>query len=74
MVVLRRALGAYLSARDLSQLFVKSIETEDIRDETWRPVPGLLRYQRQLPWVLEHCQCTQGHRLSTGGQQRGEIP
>lgn len=29
----RRALAAYLSARDLTQLFVKSIETEDIRDE-----------------------------------------
>lgn len=29
----RRALGAYLSARDLTQLVVKSIETEDIRDE-----------------------------------------
>jgi hypothetical protein len=28
-----RALGAYLSARDQTQLTVKSIETEDIRDE-----------------------------------------
>ena len=30
---MRRALGAYISARDLTQLFVKSIETRDIRDE-----------------------------------------
>jgi hypothetical protein len=30
---LRRALGAYLSVRDQVQLFVKSIETPDIRDE-----------------------------------------
>jgi UDP-glucose 4-epimerase len=30
---LKRALGAYLSVRDQVQLFVKSIETEDIRDE-----------------------------------------
>ncbi len=30
---MHRALGAYLSVRDQAQLFVKSIETEDIRDE-----------------------------------------
>ncbi|HVC33427.1 MAG TPA: hypothetical protein VNL16_07950 [Chloroflexota bacterium] len=30
---LHRALGAYLSVRDQVQLFVKSIETADIRDE-----------------------------------------
>lgn len=28
-----RALGVYISRRDLQQLFIKSIETEDIRDE-----------------------------------------
>lgn len=28
-----RALGVYISQRDLQQLFIKSIETEDIRDE-----------------------------------------
>lgn len=33
LVCMRRALGAYISARDLTQLFVKSIETRDIRDE-----------------------------------------
>ena len=33
MVCVRRALGAYISQRDMSQLFIKSIETEDIRDE-----------------------------------------
>jgi hypothetical protein len=33
LVCVRRALGAYVSARDLQQLFIKSIETEDIRDE-----------------------------------------
>ena len=33
LVRVRRALGAYLSARDLTQLVVKSIETEDIRDQ-----------------------------------------
>jgi nucleoside-diphosphate-sugar epimerase len=33
MDCVRRALGAYLSVRDLVQLVVKSIEAEDIRDE-----------------------------------------
>ena len=30
---MRRGLAVYISQRDLSQLFIKSIETEDIRDE-----------------------------------------
>jgi nucleoside-diphosphate-sugar epimerase len=34
---LHRALGAYLSVRDQVQLFVKSIEAEDIRDENGVP-------------------------------------
>ena len=33
MVRVRRALAVYISQRDLSQLFIKSIEAEDIRDE-----------------------------------------
>ena len=33
LTCVRRALGAYISQRDLSQLFIKSIEAEDIRDE-----------------------------------------
>jgi UDP-glucose 4-epimerase len=33
MRCVRRALAVYISQRDLSQLFVKSIEAEDIRDE-----------------------------------------
>jgi hypothetical protein len=37
MTTVRRALGAYISARDLSQLVVKSIETPDIRDENGIP-------------------------------------
>lgn len=32
LTCVRRALGAYISQRDLSQLFIKSIETADIRD------------------------------------------
>jgi len=38
----RRALGAYLSPRDQTQLFVKSIEAEDIRDE--RGIPFQIFY------------------------------
>lgn len=33
----RRGLAAYLSADDMAQLFIKSIETEDIRDENGIP-------------------------------------
>jgi NAD+ dependent glucose-6-phosphate dehydrogenase len=33
LVRMRRALATYLSRRDMLQLFVKSIETEEIRDE-----------------------------------------
>lgn len=39
---IHRALGAYLSARDQVQLFVKAIETENIRDEYG--VPFLIVY------------------------------
>ena len=34
---MRRALAVYISQRDMSQLFVKSIETEDIRDDYAAP-------------------------------------
>jgi hypothetical protein len=37
LVRMRRALAVYISQRDLSQLFIKSIETEDIRDEQGVP-------------------------------------
>ena len=34
---MRRALGAYISQRDLSQLIIKSIETANIRDKEGVP-------------------------------------
>ena len=37
LVKVRRALGAYLSERDMQQLFIKSIETPDITDENGVP-------------------------------------
>ncbi len=39
---MRRALGAYISQRDMVQVLIKSIETEDIRDE--RGVPFQIFY------------------------------
>jgi hypothetical protein len=33
----RRALAVYISQRDMAQLFIKSIETEDIKDENGVP-------------------------------------
>ena len=39
---LRRYLGAYMSQRDMQQLFIKAIEAEDIRDE--RGVPFQIFY------------------------------
>jgi hypothetical protein len=39
---MRRALAVYISQRDMAQLFIKSIETEDIRDE--RGVPFQIFY------------------------------
>jgi hypothetical protein len=42
LTCVRRALGAYISQRDLSQLCIKSIEAEDIRDE--RGVPFQIFY------------------------------
>jgi hypothetical protein len=34
---MRRALAVYLSERDMAQLYIKSVETEDIRDENGVP-------------------------------------
>jgi nucleoside-diphosphate-sugar epimerase len=37
LVRMRRALAVYLSERDMAQLYVKSVETDDIRDENGVP-------------------------------------
>ena len=37
LVCMRRALAVYLSERDMAQLYIKSIETEDIRDANGVP-------------------------------------
>ncbi|MFN8634406.1 MAG: NAD(P)-dependent oxidoreductase [Chloroflexota bacterium] len=50
----RRDLGAYISPRDLTQLFVKSIETEDIRNEhgiPWQAFYGISNNARAF-WSI----------------------
>jgi hypothetical protein len=42
LTCMRRALAVYISQRDMAQLFIKSIETQDIRDE--RGVPFQIFY------------------------------
>jgi UDP-glucose 4-epimerase len=37
LLCVRRALAVYISQRDMAQLFIKSIETDDIRDENGVP-------------------------------------
>ena len=37
LVGMRRALAVYLSERDMAQLYIKSVETDDIRDENGVP-------------------------------------
>jgi hypothetical protein len=37
LTCMRRALAVYLSERDMAQLYIKSVETEDIRDENGVP-------------------------------------
>ena len=53
---IHRELGAYLSARDQTQLFIKSIETANIEDENGIPFHDLLWNQRQFAQFLEHRQ------------------
>lgn len=59
----RRDLGAYLSARDLQQLVIKSIETEDIADEhgiPWLVVYGISNNTRAF-WSLANARRVLGY-------------
>jgi hypothetical protein len=54
LVRYKRDLGAYISPRDLTQLFVKSIETEDIANEhgiPWQAFYGISGNSRAF-WSL----------------------
>jgi hypothetical protein len=59
----RRDLGAYLSARDLQQLVIKSIETEDIADEhgiPWQVFYGISNNTRAF-WSLANARRVIGY-------------
>ncbi len=59
----RRNLGAYISPRDLTQLVVKAIETEDIRNEwgvPWQVVYGISDNTRAF-WGLENARRVLGY-------------
>ena len=60
---MRRALGAYLSARDLTQLVVKSIETEDIRDEHGVPFQVFYGISGNSHAFWSIANAAPGHRL-----------
>jgi len=63
LVRMRRSLAAYISQRDLCQLFIRSIETEDIRDE--QGVPFLVAYgisqNSQAYWGLANARRILGY-------------
>ncbi len=59
----KRDLGAYISPRDLTQLFVRSIETEDIEDELdvpWLVVYGISDNTRNF-WSLANARQVLGY-------------
>ena len=59
----KRDLGAYISARDLTQLFMKAIEVEDIDDEhgvPWHVVYGISNNTRAF-WSLSNARRVLGY-------------
>ena len=59
----KRDLGAYLSPRDLTQLFVKSIETPNIENEhgiPWQVVYGISNNTRAF-WSLSNAREVLGY-------------
>jgi UDP-glucose 4-epimerase len=72
LVRMRRALAVYISRRDLSQLFIKSIETEDIRDE--QGVPFLVVYgisqNNQAFWGLANARRILGYSPEDNSELR----
>lgn len=69
---MRRALGAYISDRDLRQLFVKSVDTEDIRDD--RGVPFQIFYgisgNTRAFWSIENARQVIGYAPEDNSENR----
>ncbi len=69
---LRRALAVYISQRDLAQLFIRSIETEDIRDE--RGVPFQVFYgisgNSHAYWPIAHARRVIGYAPQDNSETR----
>jgi hypothetical protein len=72
LVRMRRALAVYISQRDLSQLFIKSIETENIRDE--QGVPFQIVYgisgNNQAFWGLANARRVLGYAPEDNSELR----
>ncbi|MBX6770940.1 MAG: NAD(P)-dependent oxidoreductase [Chloroflexi bacterium] len=69
---LHRALGAYLSVRDQVQLFIRAIETEDIRDENGIPfliVYGISGNSHRF-WSIANAQRVLGYAPEDDSQVR----
>ena len=69
---MRRALAVYISDRDMQQLFVRSIETEDIRDE--RGVPFQIFYgisgNTRAFWGLDNARKVIGYEPQDDSESR----
>jgi hypothetical protein len=69
---MRRALAVYISDRDMQQLFVKSIETEDVRDE--RGVPFQIFYgisnNSQAFWSIANARKIIGYEPQDNSEYR----
>jgi hypothetical protein len=69
---MRRALAVYISDRDMQQLFVKSIETEDVRDE--RGVPFQIFYgisnNSQAFWSIANARQVIGYEPQDNSELR----
>ena len=69
---MRRALAVYISQRDMSQLFIKSIETEDIRDDFGVPFQifyGISANPHAI-WSIANARGTIGYAPQDNAEER----
>ena len=69
----KRDLGAYVSGRDLAQLFRRAIEDAGHRERAWHPVAGSLWDQWQHPRLLVAVERQGRARLRAGGRFGGQV-